>query len=165
MNASPRAKSSHSPRLSLSIQAGEGIDELPASRARLRRWVLRALIDAGEVASAALTLRFVDQHEGLALNRGFRGQRHATNVLTFAYSEPPEVQADIVLCMPVLHKEAADRGIPLIAHLAHLVVHGVLHACGHDHEAPEEAQRMESLEAQILARLRFADPYAHEHLS
>ena len=157
------------PSLSLSIQLGDGVAELPASRAQLRRWVLAAI-----ERDAALTLRFVGQAEGRMLNREYRGRDYATNVLTFAYEDSAPgtetaargasggawpVEADIVVCMPVLVREARASRLPLADHLAHLVVHGVLHACGHDHEHDDEAQRMEAREAEVLARFRIADPY------
>lgn len=154
------------PTLSLSIQLGEGVDALPASRAQLRRWVAASI-----EAPAVLALRFVGTSEGRRLNREYRGRDYATNVLTFAYDEPegpaggalsaagPAVEADIVICVPVLEREARERRIPLAHHLAHLVVHGVLHACGHDHERDDEARAMEAREAELLARFRIPDPY------
>lgn len=154
------------PSLSLSIQLGEEIAALPASRAQLRRWVAAA-IDA----DAALTLRFVGHDEGRMLNRDYRGRDYATNVLTFAYDLPFDpaaaasggqasaIQGDIVICVPVLENEALERGIPLAHHLGHLVVHGVLHACGLDHEHDDEAREMEARETALLARFRIPDPY------
>lgn len=129
------------------------------SRAALRRWVQAALL-----ADAELTLRFVDAEEGQALNRGYRGKDYATNVLTFAYAqdESDPVSGDIVLCCPVVEREANEQGIALEAHYAHLIVHGVLHAQGYDHEEDDEAVEMESLETEILAGLGYADPYAAE---
>ena len=166
MSAS-RTRKTERPALSLSIQLGDGIAALPASRAQLRRWVAAAI-----EADAALTLRFVGQAEGRMLNREYRGRDYATNVLTFAYDLPagpaaaappseraPAVQADIVICVPVLEREARERRIPLAHHLGHLVVHGVLHACGHDHEHDEEARDMEAREITLLARFRIPDPY------
>ncbi|MBN4664176.1 rRNA maturation RNase YbeY [Pandoraea nosoerga] len=129
------------------------------TRARLRRWVQAALL-----ADAELTLRFVDAEEGQELNRGYRGKDYATNVLTFAYAqhESDPVSGDIVLCCPVVEREANEQGIALEAHYAHLIVHGVLHAQGYDHEDDDEAQEMEGLETEILAGLGYADPYASE---
>ncbi|SUA91740.1 Probable rRNA maturation factor [Pandoraea pulmonicola] len=129
------------------------------TRARLRRWVQAALL-----ADAELTLRFVDADEGQELNRGYRGKDYATNVLTFAYAqdESDPVSGDIVLCCPVVEREANEQGITLEAHYAHLIVHGVLHAQGYDHEDDDEAQEMEGLETEILAGLGYADPYASE---
>jgi len=168
----PAAPPPH-PRLSLAIQLGERVAQLPASRSRLRRWATAAI-----ESDARLTLRFVGQAEGRRLNREYRGRDYATNVLTFVYDELPgadapaagmagqvdgqrcgPVEADIVICLPVLAREARSRRVPLEHHLAHLVVHGVLHACGHDHEHDDEAQRMEARESALLARFRVPDPY------
>jgi probable rRNA maturation factor len=109
----------------------------------------------------ALALRLVDADEGRALNREFRGKDYATNVLTFEYGTDPDGQAsgDIVLCVPVLRREADEQGKPLLAHAAHLVIHGVLHALGYDHLEPVEAEEMEALEIAILARMGLPDPY------
>jgi probable rRNA maturation factor len=124
------------------------------SRARLRRWVLAAL-----QRDAKITLRFVGSREARALNRQYRGRDYATNVLTFDYE--PGV-ADIVICVPVLEREARAQRKPLDHHLAHLVVHGVLHAQGFEHEDEFEAQAMEELETALLRRFRVADPYRGE---
>jgi probable rRNA maturation factor len=148
--------------LRLAVQGAERFDNLP-TRATLRRWVLLALRDASEDGQsdsgpAALTLRFVGSAEGRRLNQSFRGRDYATNVLTFDYARRP-LHADIVLCMPVITREARTQGKTLRAHLAHLVVHGVLHARGFDHERPRQATAMESRERALLAQLRIADPY------
>jgi probable rRNA maturation factor len=130
------------------------------NRAQLRRWARAAL-----EKNAALTLRFVDEGEGRELNKDFRGKDYATNVLTFVYGEAPEsrrIEADILICAPVLAREAATRGLTLAAHCAHLVMHGVLHAQGWDHERDDEAERMEALEATLLARFGIRNPYARE---
>jgi len=115
---------------------------------------------------ASLVVRLVDEPEALALNRQWVGRDAACNVLTFAYGAqgpagPAEALADVVVCLPVVVRECGERGIGLAAHLAHLVVHGVLHAQGYTHEDEEEALRMESREAEILARFGFANPYPH----
>lgn len=146
-------------RLSLSVQTGDSAGVWPVDRSQLRRWVKAAL-----QADAQLTLRLVGRREGRALNLTWRGKDYATNVLTFAYGGEP-VQADIVLCLPVLKSEARAQNKSLRAHLAHLVVHGVLHAQGYDHETDAEARRMEALETRLLARFRIADPYALVHTS
>jgi len=127
---------------------------LPA-RTTVRRWVIRAL---EHTPHACLTLRFVGTREGRVLNRQFRNKDYATNVLTFAYSTEP-ITADIVLCMPVIAREASTQGKSLRAHLAHLVMHGILHARGFDHIRPTEARRMEHLEIKLLSTLRIANPY------
>ncbi|MGD9945647.1 MAG: rRNA maturation RNase YbeY [Burkholderiaceae bacterium] len=153
-----RSAAQRAPALSLSIQRGDRIDELPVSRTQLRRWVAAALD-----ADAALTLRFVDAREGRMLNAAYRHRDYATNVLTFRYDETgdddDQVRADIVICLPVVRREAREQRKTLRDHLAHLVIHGVLHAGGHDHEDPDEAQRMEAEELRLLARFRIADPY------
>jgi probable rRNA maturation factor len=156
-------KSPRKPTLKLSVQFA-GMDAalraqtrtlLP--RATLARWVKAALFDHAE-----LTLRFVDAEEGRALNRAYRGRDYATNVLTFAYAENESdpVTGDIVLCCPVVEQEAREQDKPLLAHYAHLVVHGVLHAQGYDHETEDEAQEMEAIEIDLLAALGFPNPYA-----
>jgi probable rRNA maturation factor len=140
------------------VQYATAAADLPA-RGLLRRWVLAALCPA--TRSAAITLRFVGAAEGQALNRRYRSRRGPTNVLSFVYDdEPGRCRGDIVLCAPVLRSEAAAQGKPLAAHCAHLVVHGILHLQGTDHEAPAEAAHMETQETAILARLGFPDPYA-----
>ncbi len=140
-------------RLALSLQG----EPWPISRPRIRRLVLASLDATTE--SAELTLRLVNHREGLALNREFRGQDHATNVLTFAYSAPPAVEADLVFCLPVIQREARQQKKSLEHHLMHLIVHGCLHACGLDHEEESEAEAMEALEGQILKRFRISNPY------
>lgn len=144
--------------LSLSVQFADRRLSEQLTRAKLRRWV-----QAAQFAPAELTIRFVDTEEGRALNRDYRGKDYATNVLTFAYSEEEGdddiVRADIVLCTDVLLKEAKEQGLPVEQHATHLVVHGVLHAQGYDHEDDEDAAEMEQLETEILARLGVPDPY------
>jgi probable rRNA maturation factor len=151
-------------KLSLSVQYADPRLQETVTRALLRRWVQAALF-----APAQLTLRFVDADEGRTLNRDYRNKDYATNVLTFAYNEgdvlPADdepTQADIILCTDVLQREAAEQNKSLEAHTAHLVVHGVLHAQGYDHETDEEAEEMEALETEILASLGFANPYAQQ---
>jgi len=121
----------------------------------VRRWLAAALERPAEI-----TVRVVGQAEGLALNRHYRGQDHATNVLTFDYARAPTVAADLVLCGPVVRREARAARRSLEAHYAHLVVHGALHAQGWDHEADADAHAMEAREREILARLGYPDPYA-----
>lgn len=147
-------------KLSLSIQHADRRMADVIARADIRRWV-----QAAQFAPAELTIRFVGEDEGRELNRSYRGKDYATNVLTFAYADGEEVadddpvQADIVLCIDVLLKEAAERSIPVVQHTAHLIVHGVLHAQGYDHEEDDEATEMEGLETEILAGLGMPDPY------
>jgi probable rRNA maturation factor len=144
-------------KLTLSLQYAD-----PRARAHVTRADARRGVQAALLAPAELTLRFVDAEEGRALNRDYRGKDYATNVLTFAYTEDEDAevtQADIILCTDVLEKEAAEQGLSIAAHAAHLVVHGVLHAQGYDHEDDAEAAEMEALEIEILAKLGIANPY------
>ena len=120
----------------------------------LRRWAREALKRPAEV-----TLRIVAATEARRLNREFRGKDYATNVLTFVYADAP-LAGDIVLCAPVVAREAREQGKAVRDHWAHLVVHGLLHLQGHDHERRPEAERMENLERRILRGLGIADPYA-----
>ncbi len=140
--------------LSIAVQIDEDAGALPVDRARIRRWALAALAH-----DARLLVRFVGRREGRALNARYRGRDKPTNVLTFCYEQAPRVEADIVICLAVVHDEARRAKIPMPDHLAHLVVHGVLHAQGHDHADDASAERMERLEARILQRFRIADPY------
>lgn len=143
------------PKLTLATQYATRSERVP-TRHQFRKWVYAALAQDAEV-----TVRLVDEAEGRALNRDYRGKDYATNVLTFPLHDDP-LMGDIVLCAPIVAREAADQGKPLEAHYAHLVVHGVLHLQGHDHEAEEEAEAMETLETQIVTKLGYADPYAIE---
>jgi probable rRNA maturation factor len=152
------AKNKPAPKLTLSVQYPDPRLQATLTRPKLRRWVKAALF-----APAELTLRFVDAKEGRELNRDFRGKDYATNVLTFAYSEDEAAEttlADIILCTDVLEKEAAEQGKTVEAHATHLIVHGVLHAQGYDHETDDEADEMEALETDILASLGVGNPYS-----
>ncbi len=104
-------------------------------------------------------MRFVGAAEGRALNARYRGKDYATNVLTFVYDDVTSPAGDVVLCVPVVRREARERRITFTAHCAHLVVHGMLHLQGFDHERPREAARMEAREVRILAGLGYPDPY------
>jgi len=173
--------------LELSLQFADASHRRHLPRHRVARW-LRAALEA----PARITVRIVGEVEGRALNRDYRGQDHATNVLTFDYRhEPaqrsaretaprdrltvapargdaigapaprePVVVADLVLCAPVVEREARAEGKTLAAHYAHLLVHGALHAQGHDHQRPPDARRMEARESELLLALGHADPYA-----
>ena len=121
----------------------------------MARWIKAALASDAEIA-----VRLVDADEGLALNRDFRKQDHATNVLTFDYAKAPVVMADLILCAPVIEREAREQGKTLEAHYAHMLVHGTLHAQGWDHLKKKEAEAMEAREREVLAALGFDDPYA-----
>lgn len=167
--ASPQPQPSSdtpAPELSLSVQYAVAAPEL--SRGKLRRWVTRALAgamadpDCPALDAAALTIRLVDAEEGRQLNHDFRQKDYATNVLTFEYGVDPDgvLHADIIFCLPVLAREAAEQGKTLQHHAAHLTVHGVLHALGYDHLDDAEAAAMEALETRILAKMRISDPYA-----
>ena len=151
------------PTLSLSLQIAR-FDDASTHRAvlprhRVARWLRHALGD--DVQAAEIAVRVVDAEEGRALNRDYRHRDYATNVLTFDYAPAPVVMADLVLCAPVVAREAAELGKPLTEHYAHLLVHGALHAQGWDHETSEQdAEAMEARESAILAGLGFADPYA-----
>lgn len=138
------------------------------SAASFRKWAAAAL--AGRIREADLAIRLVDTDEGRSLNRHYRGKDYATNVLSFPAELPeglPEglrlpLLGDLVICAPVVAREAAEQGKPLSAHYAHLTVHGVLHLLGWDHEDDHEAEAMERLEREILAGLGIEDPYAGE---
>ena len=145
-------------QLTLSLQFGK-LDDAARHRAALprhkvARWIRHALQNDAEI-----TVRIVDAAEGQALNRDYRHKDYATNVLTFDYTQEPVVTADLVLCAPVVAKEAKEQGKTLEEHYAHLLVHGALHAQGWDHEAEEDAQVMELRESEIMARLGFENPY------
>ena len=144
--------------LTLSLQFAR---EAASHRAALPRHAVTRWIRHALDADAEIAVRIVGEDEGRRLNRDFRGKDYATNVLTFDYARAPVVAADLVLCAPVVEREAAALGRPLAAHYAHLLVHGALHAQGWDHETSEaDAEAMEARETALLARLGFADPYA-----
>ena len=126
-----------------------------ASPTLIKKWVKSATPFGG-----LMTLRFVNATEGKKLNLAFRQKDYATNVLTFPYElSKNELAADIIFCLPVLQKEAKEQNKLLKAHLAHLIVHGCLHAQGYDHEAAKDAKKMETLEIQTLQKMGFANPY------
>jgi probable rRNA maturation factor len=126
-----------------------------ASSALIKKWVKSTTTLGG-----LITLRFVNAAEGKKLNLAFRQKDYATNVLTFSYElSKNNLAADIIFCLPVLQKEAKDQGKLLKSHLAHLIVHGCLHAQGHDHEVGSDAKKMGALEIQILQKLGFTNPY------
>ncbi|SON75258.1 putative rRNA maturation factor [Xanthomonas citri pv. fuscans] len=139
------------------------------SAVSFRKWVAAAL--KGRIREADLAVRVVDEKEGCSLNHHYRGKDYATNVLSFP-AELPEglpkgikmpLLGDLVICAPVVAREAAEQGKSLAAHYAHLTVHGTLHLLGWDHEDDKEAEAMEQLEREILADLGIDDPYAGEH--
>lgn len=147
--------------LDLTVQYGDDL-KAAARKALPKEQNIEAWIAPALFADAQLNVRFVSEEEGRTLNRTYRGKDYATNVLTFSYAESEEdpVSADIVLCCAVVEKEAKEQKKPLLAHYAHLIVHGALHAQGYDHEDPADAEEMEGIETQILGDLGFADPYA-----
>ncbi|GAB2896467.1 rRNA maturation RNase YbeY [Uliginosibacterium flavum] len=143
-------------RLNLSVQYALQDAGLP-DRAQLRRW-----IRAAEPGAAQLTVRFVESAEGRALNAEYRGKDYATNVLSFPYEAEPVLLGDLVLCWSVVQEEAAAQEKTVEAHCAHLIVHGVLHLQGWEHEDDAEAEEMEAEERTILAVLGYPDPYSNE---
>ena len=147
-------------QLDVSVSYGLPRAGLPAA-VSFRRWAAAAA--QGRIKRADLAIRLVDAKEGRALNRHYRGKDYATNVLSFPVELPPGVTlpllGDLVICAPVVAREALEQGKPLAAHYAHLTVHGVLHLLGLDHEDEREAEAMEQLERDILAGLGLPDPY------
>jgi probable rRNA maturation factor len=143
------------PPLRLSLQFPDPSHRALLPRHRVARWIRASLSVPAEI-----TVRLVDETEGRALNRAYRRKDYATNVLTFVYQESPVVVADLVLSAPVVAGEAHRQGIGLVDHYAHLLVHGALHAQGHDHERAGSARRMQAIESQLMCTLGFADPYA-----
>lgn len=143
------------PSLSLSLQFADKRHRDILPRHKVARW-LKAALDL----DAELAVRLVDEEEGRALNKDFRKKDYATNVLTFDYAREPVVMADLIICAPVIEREAEEQGKPLEAHYAHMLVHGALHAQGWDHMKKKEAEAMEAREREIMADLGFDDPYA-----
>jgi probable rRNA maturation factor len=142
-------------KLDLDVQYASRLASIPEA-AKFKRWIKAALEHPAEI-----TLRVVNEAEGRNLNSAFRGKDYATNVLTFVYHEPgsPFLQGDVILCAPVVSREAREQGKPVEQHYAHLTVHGVLHLAGMDHVRPREAEKMESREIAILERLKVPNPY------
>ncbi len=137
----------------LEVQRASRAAHIPTD-AQVRRWARAAL-----TRTATVTVRYVAEAESRRLNREYRGRNHATNVLSFVY-EPRPLAGDIVICAPIVAREARAQGKSVAAHHAHLLVHGLLHLRGFDHERARDAGRMERRERAILARLGFPDPYA-----
>ncbi|NIF83235.1 rRNA maturation RNase YbeY [Comamonas sp. Tr-654] len=147
-------------QLQLSLQFGPSAEAAAhrelLSRSRVTRWIRHAL-----AVDAEITVRIVDAEEGRKLNREYRQKDYATNVLTFDYQQEPTVMADLVLCAPVVEREAREQNKTLEEHYAHLLVHGTLHAQGWDHETSEEdAEEMEAYETDIMKEMGYEDPYA-----
>jgi len=139
--------------LSLTVQYAGIMRELP-TRAQFRRWVKVAL-----QRDVNITLRIVDEPEARELNKKYRGKDYATNVLTFVYEEAGSLSGDIVICAPVVEREAAEQHKDLMAHYAHLTIHAVLHLQGYEHENDAEAIEMETLETALMLKLHYPDPY------
>jgi len=148
-------------KLTLDLQRESADPALPAAP-MVRRWVRAAL--AGRRERAELTVRLVDEPEMIELNQTYRHKTGSTNVLSFPFEAPPGITlallGDVVICAPVVAREAAEQGKLLNAHWCHMVVHGVLHLLGFDHQTDNEAHTMERLETEIITALGFADPYA-----
>ncbi|MGB8516642.1 MAG: rRNA maturation RNase YbeY [Gallionella sp.] len=145
-------KHSSSKKLSLTVQYASAEKNLP-TRAQFRRWFNAALLN-----DMSLTLRIVDAEEGRELNKNYRAKDYATNVLTFVYDDNP-VSGDVVMCAPVVAREAAEQGKDLLAHYAHMSIHAALHLQGYDHEVESEAEQMEALETSLMLKLRYKNPY------
>ena len=150
-------------RLDVSVSYAAPRTGVPAATS-FRNWVAAAL--RGRLREADLAIRIVGAKEGRALNRHYRGKDYATNVLSFPAELPEGVKmpllGDLVICAPVVAREAKEQHKPAVAHYAHLTVHGVLHLLGWDHDDDKEAEAMEQLERDILAELGLPDPYAEE---
>ncbi len=150
--------------LALEIQRAVEQDEGLPEEAQLRTWAEAVLAPGSEPVE--LVLRLVDEAESRELNRTYRGKDSPTNVLSFPFEAPAEVPlpllGDLVICAPVVAREAREQGKALEAHWAHMVIHGLLHLLGYDHQTDEEAQSMESRERDLMQRLHFPDPYPDE---
>ncbi|HEX5337948.1 MAG TPA: rRNA maturation RNase YbeY [Gallionella sp.] len=151
-------------KLSLSVQYASEAQDMP-TRPQFRRWIKAAL-----QRDVRMTLRIVDEAEGRELNKAYRGKDYATNVLTFVYDDagtPPGLPlsgeemlyGDVIICAPVVEKEAAAQHKDLLAHYAHLSIHAALHLQGYDHENDSDAAEMEALETGLMLKLRYHDPY------
>ena len=146
-------------RLNLSVQYACNKDHLPL-RQKIQSWA-RAALNVDGMRGGQIPVRFVDAEEGQGLNREFRGKDYATNVLSFPYESEPVICGDLVICSPVVEREAKEQDKSLEAHIAHLIVHGMLHLQGYDHETSKaDARRMENHERAILLALGYADPYS-----
>jgi len=149
-------------KISLAVQYASEAELVP-SRVQLRRWISSALMH-----DAIITIRIVDEPEGRKLNSEYRGKDYATNVLTFVYDDCLDqvhskksfmLCGDVVLCAPVVEREAALQHKELLAHYAHLTIHAALHLQGYDHADEKNAAAMESLETALMLKLRYPDPY------
>ncbi|KFZ36420.1 endoribonuclease YbeY [Shewanella mangrovi] len=149
--------------LDLDLQIATEADNLP-QQADFERWATLAIGNAMPVAE--MTIRLVDEAESQQLNHEYRGKDKPTNVLSFPFEAPPGIElpllGDLVICVPVVEREAAEQNKPLQAHWAHMVVHGCLHLLGYDHIEDDEAEEMESIETQLIESLGFTDPYKEQ---
>ncbi|MCG9747431.1 rRNA maturation RNase YbeY [Shewanella sp. Isolate8] len=149
--------------LQLDLQLATQAKQVP-SQAQFESWVRLAL--GNVMPEAEMTIRLVDEAESQQLNHTYRGKDKPTNVLSFPFESPPEVElpllGDLVICVPVVEKEAEIQGKSLEAHWAHMVVHGCLHLLGYDHIIDSEAEEMESLETQLIESLGFPNPYKEQ---
>jgi len=141
------------PKFSLVVQYATQAENLP-TRPQFRRWIKSSL-----QREVQIVLRIVDEREGRELNKNFRGKDYATNVLTFVYDDSDLLSGDVVICAPVVEREAREQQKELHAHYAHLAIHASLHLQGYDHENEQDAATMESLETAIMMKLGYADPY------
>ncbi|MDP2143341.1 MAG: rRNA maturation RNase YbeY [Gallionella sp.] len=141
-----------SAKLSLAVQYASDAPDIP-TRAQFRRWAKASLL--GDVS---LTLRIVDEAEGRELNKAYRGKDYATNVLTFVLDDEP-LYGDVIVCAPVVAREAREQRKDLLAHYAHMTIHALLHLQGYDHESDDDAAEMEALETKLMLELRYPDPY------
>ncbi|WBF65658.1 MAG: rRNA maturation RNase YbeY [Candidatus Kinetoplastibacterium crithidii] len=150
-------------KLSLSVQYTNKDCEIP--RWKIRQWICRTIefttnFISKEIKSIIMTVRIVEEEEGRLLNKLFRKKDYATNVLTFEYGENENLlTADIVICLPIIYKEATEQNKDRIEHAAHIVIHGALHALGFDHKKHLEALEMEGIEISILKSLKIKNPY------
>ena len=146
--------------IKIEIQYATEINDLP-EEGLIKKWVNSSL--NGYIENAELTIRIVDKAEGAQLNEKWRNAQGPTNVLSFPYSDLNEttksIQGDIVICAPVILREAAEQKKSVDAHWAHIIVHGILHLLGYDHDNENDANEMESLETSILGKLKISDPY------
>ena len=140
-------------KLSLSVQYATNAKKLP-TRQQFRRWVKVALEQDVQMA-----LRIVDEIEGRALNQSYLGKDSATNVLTFVYDDTEPLYGDVVICAPVVTREAKEQGKDWLAHYAHLTIHAALHLQGYDHEKKRDAEKMEARETALMLKLRYPAPY------
>lgn len=140
-------------KISLSVQYASNAKNIP-TRAQFRRWASVALEQDVQIA-----LRIVDEIEGRALNLSYRNKDYATNVLTFVYEDTAPLYGDVVICAPVVEREAKEQGKELRAHYAHLTIHAALHLQGYDHERKREAEKMEARETALMLKLRYPAPY------